>query len=149
MLHQRPVLHNIPISADTVLFNAEQSSTISGYPANRAIDGDWNTNSRTALAAGTELWFQVSMSNTTVYQIVLKAQTSYNKEITVSLYSGETLAGQCKSHTGSPASRDTLSCDRVTADRVRLTISSTLNTRLEVYEIKVPTMTIGLYQPKF
>ena len=89
------------------------------------------------------------MSNTTVYQIVLKAYTAYRGgEITVSLYSGETLAGQCKSHSGSAASKETLSCDRVAADRVRLTMSSTSNTWLRVYEIKVsrvPTMTIGLY----
>ena len=88
------------------------------------------------------------MSNTPVYQIVLKAHTSNGKEITVSLYSGETLAGQCKSHSGSPASKETLSCDNVTADRVRLTMSSTSSTALVVYEITVtgvPTMTIGSY----
>ena len=90
------------------------------------------------------------MSNTMVYQIELKAYTSNGKEITVSLYSGETLAGQCKSHSGSYASTETLSCDNVTADRVRLTMSSTNNLvcTLIVYEIKVtgvPTMTIGSY----
>ena len=102
-----------------------------------------------ALAAGTELWFQVSMSNTIVYQIELKAQMSNSEDITVSLYSGETLAGQCQSHTVSGGT-ETLSCDRVTADRVRLTVSSTItkSSALAVYEITVtgvPTMTIGLY----
>ena len=91
------------------------------------------------------------MSSTPVYQIVLKAYTPNGEDITVSLYSGETLAGQCKSHSGSSGIngyKETLSCDRVTADRVRLTLSSTSSTALVVYEITVtgvPTMTIGLY----
>ena len=91
------------------------------------------------------------MSNTPVYQIVLKAGSFYGDDITVSLYSGKTLAGQCKSHTLYHRN-ETLSCDRVTADRVRLTMSNTLSktssTYLRVYEITVtgvPTMTIGLY----
>ena len=77
---------------------------------------------------------------------MLKAGTPYSDEITVSLYSGETLAGQCKSHTGSGT--ETLGCAKVTADRVRLTVSGTSSTYLAVYEItvlRVPTMTIGLY----
>ena len=88
------------------------------------------------------------MTNTIVYQIVLKAMTGFSEEITVSLYSGETLAGHCKSHPGSHGSSKTLSCDRVTADRVRLTMSGTQRTYLAVWEIKVPrvpTTTIGLY----
>ena len=90
------------------LFNAEQSSTYRGYPASNAIDGDWYTNSLTAHATGTH-WLQVSMSNTTVYQIVLKALGGYySEEITVSLYSGETLAGHCKSHSGGWTSDETL-----------------------------------------
>ena len=36
------------------------------------------------------------MTNTLMDEIVLKANTYYG-EITVSLYSGETLTGQCKS----------------------------------------------------
>ena len=139
-------------SGEVALFNAEQSSTwcYSGtcYPASLAIDGDWGTTSWTVLATGTH-WWQVSMSNTAVYQIVLQAWSySSGEEITVSLYSGETLAGQCKSHPGSYASNETLSCAKVTADRVRLTMSSTSSSYLWVYEIKVlrvPTMTIGLY----
>ena len=141
-------------SGEVELFNAEQSSTycnsVRCYPASIAIDGYWNTASITAYATGTH-WLQVSMSNTTVYQIVLKAHTLYTKEeITVSLYSGETLAGQCESHSGSSGSnsyKETLSCAKVTADRVRLTLSSTHRTRLVVYEIKVTgayTNTIGI-----
>ena len=85
------------------------------------------------------------MTNMTVYQIVLRAGTPYG-QITVSLYSGVTLAGQCKSHTGG-GSTEILSCDRVAADRVRLTLSSTSRTHLYVYEIRVTgalTETIGL-----
>ena len=133
-------------SGEVELFNVEQSSThcYSGpcYPASRAIDGDWDTRSLTAFATGTH-WLQVSMSNTTVYQIVLRAYAPYN-EITVSLYSGETLAGECESHyTGSYASTKTLSCDRVTADRVRLAVSSKIRTYLAVYEITVEYLKPG------
>ena len=90
------------------------------------------------------------MSNTAVYQIVLRAGTITSDEITASLYSGETLTGRCKSHSGSDASNETLSCDKVSVDRVRLAMSNTSRTYLWVYEIKVltlrvPTMTIGLY----
>ena len=77
------------------------------------------------------------MANITVYQIVLKACTYYGEGITVSLYSGETLAGQCKSHNGG-YHRETLSCDRVAADRVKLNLTNTRwTTKLWVYEIEV------------
>ena len=128
------------------LFNAEQSSTkcySSGtcYPASNAIDGDWSTYSRADYATGN--WLQVSMTNTAVYQIVLKATTpSSGAEITVSLYSGETLAGQCQIHAGRGSKR-TLSCDRVTADRVRLTTTSNSRTMLYVGEIKVTGASIN------
>ena len=132
------------------LFNAEQSTThcYSGtcFNASNAIDGYWNTSSYTVRATGN--WWQVSMSNTLVDQIVLKAATyPVGEEITVSLYSGEKLAGQCKSHSGDYAT-ETLSCDRVTADRVRLTLSSTAGwARLIVNEITVSVAsnyTIGI-----
>ena len=128
------------------LRNGEESSAISDdYTASNAIDGDWGTQSITAQATGTH-WLQVSMSNILVYQIKLQAVTRNNEGITVSLYSGETLVGQCESHTVSGGT-ETLSCDRVTADRVRLTMSGT-NTYLAVYEIEVTqlfTITIGMY----
>ena len=73
------------------------------------------------------------MTNTIVYQIELKAWT--DGQITVLLYSGETLAGQCKSHSGSGT--ETLSCDELTADRVRLSMSNTSRTYLAVDEITV------------
>ena len=134
-------------SGEVALFNAEQSSKYSSsYPASRAIDGDRYTYSLTVYATGTEHWLQVSMTHTTVYQIVLRAGRRYSEEITVSLYSGGTLAGQCESHSGGYGT-ETLSCARVTADRVRLTMSSTMGTRLAVYEIIVTrayTNTIGI-----
>ena len=129
-------------SGEVALFNAEQSSTYTNYTASNAIDGDWGTRSKTPWATGTH-WWQVSMSNTAVYQIVLRAGTITSDEITVSLYSGETLTGRCKSHSGSDASNETLSCDKVSADRVRLAMSNTSRTYLWVYEIKV--LRIGLY----
>ena len=132
---------------EVALFNAEQSSTESYLNLARfAIDGDRNTGGATTYTTGTH-WLQVSMSNTPVYQIVLAANSrnSAGGEIKVLLYSGGTLAGQCGSYTRGTR---TLSCDRVTADRVRVTMSSTSSQQLYVYEItvaRVPTMTIGLY----
>ena len=150
----------LPLSSGEVeLFNAEQSSTVCNsatcYPASNAIDGYWETFSRTDPASGhVRHWLQVSMSNTPVdqilygplYEIVLRGGTYHGGEITVSLYSGETLAGQCESYTGYIGTK-TLSCDRVTADRVLLTTSSTSRTWLIVYDINVKralTNTIGI-----
>ena len=94
------------------------------------------------------------MTNMTVYQVELQAFPGHIGEVTVSLYSGETLAGQCQSHTGGFDSTETLSCDRVAADRVKLSIADNgeLTQVLFVWEIKVtqaPKLTIGLYQPEF
>ena len=87
------------------------------------------------------------MTNMTVYQVELQAATEYSDEVTVSLYSGETLSGQCKSATGY-GNRETQSCARVAADRVRLSVRSILRvTGLYVMEIRVTgalTETIGL-----
>ena len=85
------------------------------------------------------------MANTIVYQIVLKAGASYGKEITVSLYNGETLAGRCKSHSGSRGIEN-LRCDRVKANRVRLAMTNTRRkAHLTVWEIKVTGAdTIGM-----
>ena len=90
------------------------------------------------------------MANTTVYQIVLKALSpSIGDNITVTLYNAKTLAGQCQSDT-SRKGTETLSCDNVAADRVRLRIAGLWfkTTNLLVWGIKVTqahTMTIGLY----
>ena len=146
------VVLTLSSAGEVALFNAELSSTgcyRDGrcYPASNAIDGNWNSFSMTGYVTGTH-WLQVSMSNITVYQIVLRAALYYSEEITVSLYSGETLAGQCQSHSGSYGT-EILSCAKVTADRVRLTVSSTSSTNLVVYEITVTgasksTSTIGI-----
>ena len=76
------------------------------------------------------------MSLTKVHQIVLKAGTSYSPAITVSLYKGGVLVGDCGTH---PAdySKQTLSCDEVLADRIQLTVTSTKTTLISVYEITI------------
>ena len=76
------------------------------------------------------------MSLTKVHQIVLKAATAYGEAITVSLYKGGVLVGDCGTH---PAdySKQTLSCDEVLADRVQLKMTSTNTTQLAVHEITV------------
>ena len=145
------IIIQIHSSGDAVLFNAEQSiprcysSGPTCYNASRAIDGDWSTFSATPWVIGPH-WLQVSMSNMTVYQIELLAGAAYTGEkITVSLYSGETLSGQCQSYRSSV--RATVSCDRVAADRVRLTLGNTKKSYLFVWEIRVTgalTETIGL-----
>ena len=87
------------------------------------------------------------MPNTLVYQIVLRAWRDYGK-ITVLLYNGEKLAGQCKSHTDGAGGTQTLSCDRVVADRLMLTMTSTSWTTLYIGEIRVTgasTNTIGMH----
>ena len=85
------------------------------------------------------------MSLTTVHQIVLKTRTPYGDAITVSLYKGGVLVGDCGTH---PAdnTKQTLSCDKVLADRVELTMTNTKATLFSVYEITVngdPNIQIG------
>lgn len=123
--------------SEVELFNAEQVSTYANYNASRAIDGDEKTYSYTKTFTGTH-WWQVSMTDTIVSQIVLKA-ANYNGryEINVSLYNGETQVGACDQHSGGGRA-ETLSCDEpVTANRVKLTFTCTEGNELEVYEIKV------------
>ena len=76
------------------------------------------------------------MATIIVKQIALKAMASNGEEITVSLYSGETLVGKCQTYS-SYGIKETLSCDNVAADRVKLKKTSTKTTRLTVYEISV------------
>ena len=85
------------------------------------------------------------MSPTIVHHVVLGAGTSTNEPITVSLYKGGALVGDCGTHPGD-YSTQTLSCGEVLADMVQLTLTSTQTTRLYVYEITVSgvlTSTIG------
>ena len=80
------------------------------------------------------------MSLTTVHQIVLEAGTAYGEAITVSLYKGGVLVGDCGTH---PAdnTKQTLSCEEVLADRVQLTMTSTKTTQLRVYVITISGVT--------
>ena len=130
--------------------NAKQSSTYCNngncLPASNPIKG--NGRSATTYITGT-LWWQVSMTKTTVDHIVLTAYSYHSsEEITVSLYSGETLEGECTPHSGDRnALTQTLSCGGVTADRVRLSMTNTIQTALYVYGIivsRVPSETTGL-----
>ena len=123
------------------LFNAEQSSTycygIICYNASRGIDGDDTTLSFTAAFTGTH-WWEVSMTDTIVSQIVLKADTYDFFKINVLLYNGMTQVGACDQHSGEEGPAETLSCDEpVTANRVDLTFTSDYASSLSVYEIKV------------
>ena len=80
------------------------------------------------------------MSLTTVHQIVLAAWTPYGESITVSLYKGGVLVGDCGTHP-TDYSKQTMSCEEVLADRVQLTMTSTKTTRLGVHEITVNGVT--------
>ena len=72
------------------------------------------------------------MTKTTVDHIVLTAFSYHSGgEITVSLYNDGTLEGECTPHSGErKALTQTLSCGGVTADRVRLSMTNTIQTAL-------------------
>ena len=133
-----------------VLFNPEQSSAKcedSGtcFPASRAIDGDWITNSITAAATGLH-WFQVSMADTLVYKIELKASAQPSQPITVTLlHNDKTLELEFSDHTGG---KNTIWVDEVlTADTVRLECTSATSLELLVGGIEVTSAgTVGLSQ---
>ena len=129
------------------LYNASQSSTWCYigvcYNANRGIDGDTNTISQTEYRSGLH-WWRVKMSPLRVYKVVLEARTSSNsRQIEVTLYWRGAVVGTCESHSGnrSYAHRwehlETLTCNKVAADSVKLTVNSTEKTRLNVYEMTV------------
>ena len=80
------------------------------------------------------------MSLTTVHLIVLAAWTAYREAITVSLYKGGILVGDCGTYPGNKSTQ-TLSCDQVLADRVQLTMTNLKATWLRVYEITVSGVT--------
>ena len=76
-------------------------------------------------------------------QVKLKALTKNNELITVTLYRGETLVGQCRSHPGDDTDA-TLRCEHVKADMVKLSIrnnykhkSNNYTTWFAVYKITV------------
>ena len=84
------------------------------------------------------------MSLTTVHLIVLAAWTAYGEAITVSLYKGGVLVGDCDTYPGN-FTPQTLSCEEVLADRVQLTMTSTTTeaTRFRIYEITISGYTGG------
>jgi len=99
--------------------------------------GSWDTFSYTDYITGTH-WWRASLTNPMiVHQVELRAWSYTGDVVTVELYKGEELAGQCENHPGD-WTRHTLDCDRVYADRVLLTLTSTRSTTwLRVYEIRV------------
>jgi len=122
---------------DAELVNATQTSTDSGWPASNAIDGDWDTDSHTEWDNGTHWWRASLTKPMTVHQVELRAGSYGN--ITVDLYKGEELTGQCGNHSGY-TSRYTLECTQDvpwSVDTVMLTMTSTQETDLRVYEVLV------------
>jgi len=141
---------------DAKLFNAKQSSDYCrqyyGWvcaSAEKAID-DSSDNSVTAEGTGTH-WWEASMYETTVHQVDLKAFTAANRwrgysygfdgvEIKVDLYNGDSIVGHCESFTPTETNsipQKTVECDRVRADRVRISAIGTKTTFLAVNAIRV------------
>ena len=115
----------ITFSDTAVLSNATQSSTYCGlncYNASKAIDGNMNTFSRTEDITGLH-WWRVEMSPLRVHKVELTAVTRNGEQIEVTLYWAGAAVGACKSHSGS-RSTETLTCNRVVADSVKLTMNS-------------------------
>ena len=129
-----------------VLFNPEQSSTYClddgrCRSANRALDGDWYTNSYTETVTGLH-WFQVSMADTLVYKMELKASTDPSQAITVKLlYNDKRLQLEFPDHNGG---RETISVAEVlTADTVRL--ESTSATKFYLFVGGIEVTSAGIY----
>ena len=126
-----------------------QSTTYSEFIASRAIDGDPGTVSATDQNDPKgQHWLRVSMDLVTVNQVILKGYT-YNHinytygvwPITVALYKGGKPTGRCKDHPGTKTNV-TLSCEKVEADKVQMSITGT-NGYLVVYEVEVIGTVIG------
>ena len=123
------------------LYNASQSSTWCWYNgdcfnASIAIDGDMRIISMTYPSTGLH-WWRVDMSPLRVHKVELKAGTSNGEQIEVTLYWGGAAVGACKSHYGSWSTTETLTCDNVVADSIKLTVNSTKVTVLLVAEMTV------------
>ena len=128
----------ITFSDTAVLASASQSSTYCEdvcYNASFAIDEDMNTCSLTEPSTGLH-WLRVDMSPLRVHKVELRAATGYNEQIEVTLYWGGAAVGACESHSGR-WSAETLTCNRVVADSVKLTMNSTKRIYLTVEEITV------------
>ena len=123
-------IYNLKTFSDTaVLSNATQSSTgCTGdgyyYNASFAIDGDMNTFSRTEYITGLH-WWRVDMSPLRVHKVELAAGTLNDEQVEVTLYLGGAAVGACESYYGSWSTTETLTCDNVVADSVKLTVNST------------------------
>jgi len=141
--------------ADVKLFNAKQSSDYcyqyivwTCASAEKAIDGYSNKDSVTAAGTGTH-WWEASMYETTVHQVDLKVYTASHMyrgygfdgvEIKVDLYRGNSIVGHCESWTPSRSNsvpHKIVECDKVRADRVRLSAIGTKTTFLAVDTIRV------------
>ena len=79
-----------------------------------------STWSRTSETTGEHFW-EAHMTLQRLKQVKLEASTKNNEIITVTLYKGETLVGQCRSHPGDYTDA-TLRCKHVKADRIKLRI---------------------------
>ena len=93
-------------------------------------------------------WFQVSMNDTQVSQIELKAESANlsGEEVSVLLYHGETQVGACDLHSGNAwEGAETLSCDElVTANRVNITFTTKkYSSNLALYAINVTGLVTG------
>ena len=125
------------------MFKAVQSSRFCDsneiyFAADLAIDGNSSTYSQTSEMMG-EHWWEAHMSLQTIKQVNLKARIkNYDKIlINVKLYAGERHVGSCWLHPGA-ATKETLHCPHVKADRVKLSIANKCQKSwLRVYEITV------------
>ena len=107
-------------TGDANLFDSKQSSQQGEHNASFAIDGKMSTWSRTSETTGEHFW-EAHMTLQRLKQVKLEASTKNNEIITVTLYKGETLVGQCRSHPGDYTDA-TLRCKHVKADRIKLRI---------------------------
>lgn len=136
-------------TADAVLYEARQSSTLCEsrctfctsicYEAQLALNNNWDYASLTT-DGSSEAWWEARMATIIVQKIELKVSTwSRSPEstlITVSLHKAGKLAGRCQPVVND-GSAQALQCDRVAADKVKVTVQSTDNTKLYVYGISV------------
>jgi len=149
-----PILAGIGEYKSGVLYDPSQSSTwcIFGtcYPADHAVDGDWTTYSEVT-SNSTNIgphWWEASITPTTVHQIELHVGTCRpGGDVKVELYKGETLMGNCRNGSDSIytgwGERETLECDQVIADRVKISVPKASSASLEceyvlnLFQVKV------------
>jgi len=136
----------LPTFGDAIILDYAMSNTYCKgngrcWPASHAIDGKWSTSAQTWNAAGTK-WFEVNIDRALIHQVVLKAGAWSGSGIKVLLYSKGRKVGKCPVKKGYGRKNGvTLDCDRVEADKVKVTVS-TKKGKLTVYEIKVKTIAL-------